>query len=189
MKTFELSGSERENIGKKAAKAYRKESLVPCVLYGGKEVLHFTVSKEGIRKLINTPEIYIVNLSINESKCAAILKDIQFHPVSDEILHVDFLQIFEDKPVILEIPVVLEGLAQGVKDGGKLSLEIRKLKVKGFYKDFPEKLLINIENLGLGKTLQVGNLQFDKLELLNAKDNVVAAVKLTRAARGLASKG
>ncbi|MDR3218360.1 MAG: 50S ribosomal protein L25/general stress protein Ctc [Dysgonamonadaceae bacterium] len=189
MKTFELSGSERENTGKKAAKAYRKESLIPCVLYGGEKVVHFTVSKESIRKLVYTPEIYIVDLSIDGSKCAAILKDIQFHPVSDETLHVDFLQIFENKPVILEIPVVLEGLAQGVKDGGKLSLEIRKLKVKGLYKDFPEKLLINIENLGLGKTLQVGNLQFDKLELLNAKDNVVAAVKLTRAARGLASKG
>jgi large subunit ribosomal protein L25 len=189
MKTFELEGSKREGTGKKAAKAYRKESLVPSVLYGGEEVIHFTVTKEGIRKLIYTPEVQIVDLVIDGKKFKAILKDSQYHPVSDELLHVDFQQIFENKPVVLEIPVALEGLAQGVKDGGKLSLEIRKLKVKGLYNDFPEKLVINIEDLGLGKTIQVGKLHFDKLELLNAKDNVVAAVKLTRAARGVAAKG
>jgi len=189
MKTFDLTGSKREGTGKKAAKAYRKESLVPCVLYGGEEVVHFTVTKESIRKLVINPEVYIVNLKIDGKKYAAILKDSQYHPVSDELLHADFMQVFKDKPVVLEIPIVLEGLAQGVKDGGKLSMNMRKLKVKGFYKDFPEKLIINIENLGLGKTIQVGNLNFDKLELLNSKENVVAAVKLTRAARGLASKG
>jgi large subunit ribosomal protein L25 len=188
MKTFELTGSKREGTGKKAAKAYRKESLVPGVLYGGEEVIHFTVTKEGIRKLIYTPEVQIVDLTIDDKAVKAILKDTQYHPVSDELLHVDFQQIFEDKPVTLEIPVVLEGLAQGVKDGGKLSLEIRKLKVRGLYKNFPEKLAINIEDLGLGKTVQVGALQFENLELLNAKDNVVAAVKLTRAARGAATK-
>ena len=189
MKTFELTGSKREGTGKKAAKAFRKESLVPCVLYGGDEVVHFTVAKEGIRKLIYTPEVFIVNLSIDGKKYTSILKDSQFHPVSDVLLHADFLQISKEKPVVMDIPVVLEGLAEGVKAGGKLSMDMRKLKVKGLYKDFPEKLVINIENLGLGKTVQVGNLNFDKLELLNNKDNVVAAVKLTRAARGLASKG
>ncbi|GHT47725.1 50S ribosomal protein L25 [Bacteroidia bacterium] len=188
MKTFQLEGSKRDSIGKKAAKAYRKESLVPSVLYGGENVTHFTVSKEGIRKLIYTPEIFIVALSIDGKAYNAILKDAQYHPVSDELLHVDFLQVFEDKPVTVEIPIELEGLAEGVKAGGKLSLEMRKLKVRGLYKNFPEKLTINIENLGLGKTVQVGSLQFDNLELLNAKDNVVAAVKLTRAARGAAAK-
>ncbi|MDR3272227.1 MAG: 50S ribosomal protein L25/general stress protein Ctc [Flavobacteriaceae bacterium] len=189
MKTFQLEGSKREGTGKKAAKAYRKESLVPCVLYGGEEVIHFTVSKEATRKLIYTPEIYIVNLSVDGKKYDAILKDSQYHPVTDELLHADFLQIFEDKPVTIEIPIVLEGLAEGVKAGGKLSLEMRKLKVKGLYKNFPEKLTVNVETLGLGKTVQVGKLAFDNLEILNAKDGVVAAVKLTRAARGLASKG
>lgn len=188
MKTFELEGSKREGTGKKAAKAFRKESLVPCVLYGGKEVAHFTVDKEAIRKLIHTPEVFIVNLTIDGKSCTAILKDMQFHPVSDELLHADFQEVFADKPVVMGIPVALEGLAEGVKAGGKLSLEMRKLKVKGLYKNFPEKLVINIENLGLGKTIQVGALSFDNLELLNAKDNVVAAVKLTRAARGLAAK-
>jgi len=186
MKVFELKGSKRESTGKKAAKAYRKESLIPCVLYGGSEVVHFTVTKDGIRKLVYTPEVQVVNLSVEGEKYTAILKEMQFNPVSDELIHADFLQIFADKPVIMEIPIVLEGLAQGVKEGGKLSMEMRKLKVKGLYKDFPEKLVVNIENLGLGKTIQVGNLDFKNLELLNAKDNVVASVKSTRAAKGMA---
>lgn len=189
MKTFQLEGSTRESIGKKAAKAYRKEGLVPCILYGGENVIHFVVPKEGIRKLIYTPEVFVVSLAVNGKTCMAILKDSQYHPVTDELLHADFMQISDNKPVVIDIPVVLEGLAEGVKAGGKLSLEMRKLKVKGLYKDFPEKLKINISNLGLGKTIQVGALSFDNLELLNAKDNVVAAVKLTRAARGAAAKG
>jgi len=184
MKTFELEGSKREGRGKKAAKAYRKESLTPCILYGGDEVVHFTITKESIRKLIYSPEVFTVILSIDGKIYNAIIKETQFHPVSDALLHADFLQIFEDKPVSLEIPIVLEGLAQGVKDGGKLSQSMRKLKVKGLYKDFPEKLVINIDDLGLGKTIQVGNLHFDHLELLNGKENVVAAVQVTRAARG-----
>ena len=188
MKNFELTGSKREGTGKKAAKAFRKEGLVPCVLYGGEEVSHFTVTKEGIRKLIYTPNVYLVDLTVEGKTCKAILKDSQYHPVTDELLHADFLQIFEDKPVIMEVPVVLEGLAEGVKAGGKLSLEMRKLKVKALYNNLPDKLHINIENLGLGKTVQVGELSFDNLELLNSKDNVVAAVKLTRAARGAAAK-
>ena len=187
MKTFQVEGSKRELIGKKATKNYRKESLVPCVLYGGEEVIHFNVTKECVRKLIHTPEIYLVDLTIEGKAAKAILKETQFHPVSDELLHIDFQQIFDKKPVVIEIPVVLEGLAEGVKAGGKLSLEMRKLRVKGLYKNLPEKLLINVEKLGLGKTIQIGELHFDNLELLNAKDNVVVAVKLTRAARGAAA--
>jgi large subunit ribosomal protein L25 len=187
MKTFHLEGSKRELVGKKAAKNYRKQSLIPCVLYGGESVIHFTISKEDIRKLIYTPEIFIVHLNVNGQLYKAIVKELQFHPVSDALLHVDFLQVFENKPVVIEIPVVLEGLAEGVKAGGKLSLEMRKLKVKGNYTHFPEKLIINIENLGLGKTIQIGDLSFKDLELLNPKENVVAAVKVTRAARSTAN--
>jgi large subunit ribosomal protein L25 len=183
MKLFELKGSKRENTGKKAAKAYRKESLIPCVLYGGKEVTHFMVTKDSVRKLIYTPEVQIVDLTIEGINSKAILKEIQFHPVNDEVLHIDFLQVFEDKPVVLEIPIELSGLAEGVKAGGKLSMEMRKLRVRGLYKDFPEKLIINVEDLGLGKSIQVGNIHFDNLELLNAKDNVVASVKSTRVAK------
>jgi len=188
MKLFELKGSKRESTGKKAAKAYRRESLIPCVLYGGKEVVHFTVTKDGVRKLIYTPEVQLVDLTIDGNNCKAILKEIQFHAVNDAVLHIDFLQVFEDKPVVLEIPIELTGLAEGVKAGGKLSMEMRKLKVKGLYKNFPEKLIINVENLGLGKSIQVGNIHFDNLELLNAKDNVVASVKSTRGAAKAAAK-
>lgn len=189
MKTFELKGTLRENLGKKATKAYRGESLVPCVLYGGKEVKHFNVAFDGIRKLVYTPEVYIVNLDLDGKKVNAIMMELQFHPVSDQLLHADFFEVSEGKPITMEIPVVLEGLSEGVKAGGKLSLEMRKLKVKGLYKNLPEKLIINVENLGLGKTIQVGQLNFPNLELLNSKDNVVCAVKLTRAARGAAAKG
>ncbi len=167
----------------------RKEGEVPCVLYGGDEVVHFNVTKEGIRKLIYTPEIFLVNLTIGGKTCNAVLKDMQFHPVTDNLLHVDFYQVIAERPITMEVPVVLEGLAEGVKAGGKLSLELRKLKVKGLYNNIPEKLTINVENLGLGKSIQVGNLSFDNLELMNAKNNVVCAVKLTRAARGAAAKG
>jgi len=185
MKTFQLKGFKRDLVGKKAARAYRRELLIPCVLYGGNEsVIHFNVLKENLRKLIYTPDVFIVNLNIEEQCYLSILKEVQFHPVSDDVLHVDFLRIFENKPTIIEMPIVLEGLAEGVKAGGKLSLGMRKLKIKGLYKDFPEKLIVNIEKLGLGKTIQVGGLSFDNLELLNAKDNVVASIKLTRTARG-----
>ncbi|GHT51489.1 50S ribosomal protein L25 [Bacteroidia bacterium] len=187
MKTFQLEGALREGTGKKAAKAVRSKSLIPCVLYGGEEVKHFTVTKEGIRKLIYTPEVQLVDLNIGGATSKAILQDSQYHPVSDELLHVDFMEIFADKPIVIAVPVVLEGLAEGVKAGGKLSLEMRKLRVKGLYKDMPEKLVINVEPLELGKAIQVGALAFPKLEILNAKDNVVCAVKLTRAARGAAA--
>jgi ribosomal protein L25, Ctc-form len=213
MKTFQLEGSPRADLGKKATKALRREDLIPVVLYGsspfdlpyagtlstgdkvvetkynkGLIVTDFVVSKESVRKLIYTPEIFIIDLDIKgNKKVKAILKDIQFHPVTDEILHVDFLEIFEDKPIVIDVPVALVGHSEGVKAGGKLSLEMRKLKVRALYPVIPEKLTINIDSLGLGKTIQVGALSFENLELVNAKNAVVCAVKLTRAARGAAA--
>ena len=165
-------------------KAIRKNNGVPCVLYGGKEIVHFTVPAEGLRNLVYTPHIYVVDLDIDGKKVNAIMKDIQFHPVKDNILHVDFYEIDEAKPIVMEVPVQLEGLAEGVKAGGKLALQIRKLKVKALYNLIPEKLIVNVSHLGLGKTIKVGELNFENLELLNAKEAVVCAVKLTRAARG-----
>ncbi|MDR1119701.1 MAG: 50S ribosomal protein L25/general stress protein Ctc [Dysgonamonadaceae bacterium] len=189
MKTFELAGAARTGLGKKAAKTYRKEQSIPCVLYGGKEVVHFTVKTDSVRKLIYTPDIHLVNLTIDEKNYTTILKDAQFHPVSENILHMDFLEVVDNSPITMEVPVVLDGLAEGVKAGGKLVLEIRKLKVKALYTNIPEKLTINVEELGLGKTIQVGALSFDNLEILNAKNSVVCSVKMTRAARGAATKG
>lgn len=188
MKTFQLTGTPRTELGKKAAKAARKENMIPAVLYGGEKEITFQVANDAVRTLIYTPEIYIVELTIDGKTTHAILKELQFHPVSDAILHIDFLEVAENKPIIMEVPVALEGHAEGVKAGGKLSQEMRKLKVKALYKQIPEKLVVNIDHLGLGKTLQVGSLSFEGIELLNAKNAVVCAVKLTRAARGAAAK-
>jgi large subunit ribosomal protein L25 len=184
MKTFALNGTAREQLGKKATKADRVNGTIPCVLYGGSEVTHFTVAEGDVRKLIFTPEIFLVELTIGGKKANAIVKDLQFHPVSDRVLHIDFLEVFTDKPVAMNVPVKLVGLPEGVKMGGKLSQEMRYLKVKAAYTAIPENLVVNVENLALGKTIQVGALSFDGLEILNNPNNVVAAVKLTRAARG-----
>jgi large subunit ribosomal protein L25 len=190
MKTFELKGSSRTDLGKKATKALRREDKIPAVLYGGENgAASFSVSNSDVRKLIYTPEIFLVDLTIDKAGHKAVLKDIQFDPVTDAILHIDFLEVFENKPVVVEVPVVLDGLAEGVKAGGKLSLDLRKLKVKALYNKIPEKVHINVEKLALGKSVQVGELSFDGLELLNAKNAVVCRVQLTRAARGLAAKG
>ena len=213
MKTFQLEGTPRTDLGKKAVKALRKQNLIPAVLNGGQLVTlpydnalkagekvveiannqalivtDFTVSTESVRKLVYTPEIFAIDLTIGDKKTKAVIKDIQFHPVTDAILHMDFLEVNEQKPIIMEVPVALEGHSEGVKAGGKLSLEMRKLKVKAIYSQIPEKLVINIDNLGLGKTIQVGELHFEGLELMNAKNAVVCAVKPSPAARGLQAK-
>lgn len=187
MKTLEITGTLREGTGKKVCKALRKSEVVPCVVYGGGENIHAQISLDNLRKLVYTPDIFLVNLTIDSKTYPVIMKDIQFHPVSDAILHIDFLQVHEDKPIVMAVPVVLQGLAEGVKAGGKLSLEMRKIHVKGLYKNIPERLYINVENLGLGKTIQIGQLSFDNLEITDAKANVVCGVKLTRAARGAAA--
>ena len=189
MKSIEIKGTERTIAERsseqaRALKAIRKNNGVPCVLYGGEKNIHFTVSADGLRNLVYTPHIYVVDLDIDGKKVNAIMKDIQFHPVKDNILHVDFYQIDESKPIVMEVPVQLEGLAEGVKAGGKLALQIRKLKVKALFNVIPERLIVNVSHLGLGKTIKVGELNFENLELLNAKEAVVCAVKLTRAARG-----
>ena len=193
MKTFKLEGKSREIIArsadqKRALKAMRKNDEIPAVLYGGEKVVHFAVTNDAVRKLVYTPEIFVVELTIDGETTMAIMKEIQFHPVSDKILHMDFLTGSKDKPVEMEVPVALEGHAEGVKAGGKLTLQMRKLRVKAIYDQIPEKLVINVDNLGLGKTMQVGALHFEGLEVMNAKNAVVCAVQLTRAARGAQAK-
>ena len=193
MKTFKLEGKSREIIArsadqKRALKAMRKNDEIPAVLYGGEKVVHFAVTNDAVRKLVYTPEIFVVELTIDGKTTMAIMKEIQFHPVSDKILHMDFLAVSKEKPVEMEVPVALEGHAEGVKAGGKLTLQMRKLRVKAIYDQIPEKLVINVDNLGLGKTMQVGALHFEGLEVMNAKNAVVCAVQLTRAARGAQAK-
>ncbi|MBD5289735.1 MAG: 50S ribosomal protein L25/general stress protein Ctc [Bacteroides sp.] len=215
MKTFELKAEPREVTGKKAVKALREAGMIPAVLNGGKIVdLPYTetlkpgekivtidkgekkgmittdiaVKQEDVRKLIYTPDIFEINLEINGETRKAVLKDIDFQPVKDTILHLDFLEVYPDKPIVMEVPVQIEGHAEGVKAGGKLTLSMRKLKTKALYSEIPERLVVNVDNLGLGKTLAVGDLHFEGLELMNAKNAVVCAVQLTRAARGAAAK-
>lgn len=187
MKTFELKGAVRTDLGKKATKAVRVKESVPCELYGGEGNTHFTVTASAVRKLIYTPEIFLVSLDIDGKKVDAIMKAIQFHPVSDKVLHIDFIQVSPTKPIIMEVPIKLEGLAEGVRAGGKLTLEMRKLRVKALVAKMPESLTVNVEKLELGKTIQVRALSFDGLEILNTPNAVVCAVKLTRAARGAAA--
>lgn len=187
MKTFELSGSARADFGKKAAKAIRAEKNVPCVLYGGENNVNFIVAASDLRKLLYTPEVYLVNLTIDGKTSKAIIKEVQFHPVSEAILHIDFLEVTENKPVAIEIPVQLTGLAEGVKAGGKLNLEMRKLRIKGIYTNIPERIVLDVTSLALGKKIQVCDVVLDNLEVLNAKNAVVAQVKMTRAARGAAA--
>ncbi|HHT30736.1 50S ribosomal protein L25/general stress protein Ctc [Petrimonas mucosa] len=191
MKTYDLKGEIRADFGKKAARSYRREGLIPCVVYGGNNEnnVHFVVKNSDVRNLIYTPEVYLINLVLDGKPSMAILKEIQFHPVKDDILHIDFLHVFPNVPVEIELPVRLEGLAAGVKSGGKLSLDMRKLKVRALAEKLPQELVINVENLELGKSIQVGELSFEGLELLNAKNAVVCRVQLTRAARGAAAKG
>ena len=212
MKTFELKGTPRENLGKQMSKNLRKQGMIPAVLYGqepvalpytgkmnageklveigdgkGIIVMDFSVSFDGVRKLIYTPEIHLVSIEMGDGrKVNAILKEIQFHAVSDAILHLDFQEVFADKPVEMHVPVELIGHAVGVKAGGKLTQAMRKLKVKGLAEQIPEKLTVNVDHLELGKTIKVGELQFDHVELISPKNAVVCAVKMTRAAQSAA---
>ena len=212
MKTFQLAAEPRTALGKKAAKALREENKIPVVLNGGeifdlpytgtlKEgekiveigngkgliTTDLAVTQDAVRKLVYTPDIFAIELDVNGSKRMAVLKDIQFHPVKDTILHIDLLEVNDKKPVTIEVPVKIEGHAEGVKAGGKLTLSMKKLRVKAVYTEIPERMIINVDHLGLGKTIQIADLHFDGLELMNAKNAVVCAVQLTRATRGAAA--
>lgn len=216
MKKFELKAEARPEVGKKSLKALRAEGKIPAVLNGGKIVeLPFSgtlkpgerlvviddirnkrgiittdiaVKEEDVRKLIYTPDIFEIDLELNGEKRKAVMKDLQFQPVKDTVLHIDFLEVGPEKPIVMEVPVKIEGHAEGVKAGGKLQVSMRKLKVKAIYDQIPETLVINVDNLGLGKSIAVGDLHFEGLELMNAKNAVVCAVQLTRAARGAQAK-
>lgn len=183
MKVFELSGELRNDFGKKAAKALRKQELVPCNLYGNGENLTFTITVNDVRKLIYTPDTQVVKLTVAGKEHMCVVKELQFHPVKEILYHIDFLEVTEEKPVTVEIPVQLQGLAEGVKAGGKLSLEMRKLKVNGIYTNFPDRVVIDVTNLGLGKKIQVQDLQFENYKIVNAKELIVAQVKATRASK------
>lgn len=194
MKTIEIKGTARVAGGKKAAKQLRKQGMIPCNLYGElkdengqPKAYAFAVSEGELRKLIYTPNIYTVKLDVDGNQCLAILKEAQFHPVKDNVLHVDFYQITDEKPIVMEVPIKLNGLAEGVKAGGKLAASVRKLKVKAVHTAIPERLDIDVTHLELGKTIKVAELQFEGLELVTSPSVVVCQVKMTRNARSAAS--
>ena len=188
MKEINVSGQKREDLGKKASKHLRKEGLVPCNLYGeqkedGKPVaLAFAAPMSELRKIVYTPHIYVINLNIDGEHHTAILKELQFHPVTDALLHVDFYAVNDQKQITIVIPVKLVGLAQGVRDGGRMNLSVRKINVTAPYQQIPEHLDIDVTKLRIGKSIKVGQLSFDGLTMATSKDVVVCSIKMTRSA-------
>lgn len=188
MKEINVSGQKREDLGKKASKHLRKEGFVPCNLYGeqkedGKPVaLAFAAPMSELRKIVYTPHIYVINLNIDGEHHTAILKELQFHPVTDALLHVDFYAVNDQKPITIGIPVKLVGLAQGVRDGGRMNLSVRKINVTAPYQQIPEHLDIDVTKLKIGKSIKVGQLSFDGLTMATPKDVVVCSIKMTRSA-------
>jgi large subunit ribosomal protein L25 len=181
MKTVSLSGSLRENVGKKDAKKHRVEGKIPCVLYGGKEQVHFVADDKLFRKIIFTPEVYLVKLVIAGNEYDTIIQDLQFHPVTDRILHVDFLEIMPDKPVTIGVPVKLTGVAPGVLKGGKLITKMRKLKVKALSKDLPDSVTLSIDALDIGDSVKVGDVKRDNILFLDSPASVIVGVRTARA--------
>ena len=181
MKSFAISGSRRENVGKRDAKELRYEGKVPAVLYGGDNQIHFAVSAADLKGLVYTPDVHFVDIDVEGAKAQAVLQDIQFHPLTEQILHVDFLRVNDSKPFVMEIPVKLTGTSPGVKMGGKLIQKLRKLRVKAFPKDMPQYVEVGMEVLELGKSVRVGDLSFDKFQVTNNADDTIVSVVMSRA--------
>lgn len=184
MKTIKLQAAARADFGKKAAKTARHEGLIPCVIYGGGENVAFTVDAKAVKPLIYTPNSYIVEIELNGKTEKAVLRDVQFHPVREEILHIDFYRVQEGKPVSIAIPVRLTGTAEGVKVGGKLALSARKLVVSGLVENLPDELVVDVTPLQVGHTIFVGDLKYEGLQFISPATQAVCAVRVTRASRG-----
>ncbi|MDR0713413.1 MAG: 50S ribosomal protein L25/general stress protein Ctc [Bacteroidales bacterium] len=182
MKSFELKAALRKETGKKSSKKMRAQDIVPCVLYGGKENINFSVSEGDFRGLIYTPSVFVINLDIEGEKRQALMKETQFHPVTDKLLHADFYEISADKPVVVKLPVKITGSSIGVREGGKLVLENRRIAVKGFYKDIPDEIEINVTELGIGKAIRAGEIATENFEIVSPKETRIVVVRSTRAA-------
>lgn len=186
MKVLSIKAIEREAYGKKAAKAVRRENLIPCVLCGGGETVNFSVDPTEIKPLVYTPNSYIVEFNFNGKTEKAVLRDVQFHPIREQILHMDFYRVQAGKPVSIAIPVALTGNAEGVKVGGKLILSARKLVVSALEANLPDEITIDVTALGVGKTIFVGDLEFKDIKFVTPATTAVCAVRVTRASRGAA---
>ncbi len=183
MKTIAISGSLRGNVGKRDAKELRYEGKVPAVLYGGKEQVHFAVEASDLKDLIYSADANFVEIDVDGVKTQAIVQDTQFHPLTDKLLHIDFYQVNESKPLVMQIPVKLTGTSPGVKMGGKLVQKLRKLRVKALPKDMPQYVEVSIEPLEVGKSVRVRDLKFDDFVIVNTPEDTIVSVTTSRALR------
>ena len=187
MNKIEIVGYQRANLGRTESQAIRAEGNVPCVLYGGEDQVHFYAPAILFRELVYTPNVYEVNLNIEGTEYRAILQETQFHPVSDVLLHADFLLVTDNKPVKLAVPVRLVGSAPGVQKGGKLVTRVRKLRVKGTIENIPDFIDVDVSGLDLGKSVRVGQIPVTNIEMLEQASNPVASIEIPRALRGQVS--
>ncbi len=187
MKTISMSGSLRENVGKKDAKKLRREGKVPCVIYGGEKQIHFSVEAGQFRPLVFTPEIAFVELNIDGEKYRAILQDIDYHVVTGNIMHADFLELHDEKPIVMGVPVRTTGNSQGVIKGGVLMTKLRRLKVKALPANMPEEIVLDITDLEIGDSIKVEAIEAKDFTLLDAPNAVVVTVRVTRAAAAAAA--
>lgn len=185
MKKLSIKVQKRKELGKKNSKLLRTQEQVPCVMYGGEEIIHFYAHTNDFKKLIYTDQIYLVELDVEGKILQAVLKDIQFHPVTDEIIHIDFVQVFENKPAVVSLPIKLTGTSVGILAGGKLRQRRRSIKVKGLVKDVPEVLEISITKLNIGGVIKIGDLSYQNLEILDPAQAMVVGIVSSR----LATKG
>jgi len=183
MKKVSLSGSVRKNVGKKDAKLMRREGLVPSVVYGNKEQVHFSVKENDINKIVFTPNVYMIDLDVDGRKAQAILKDVQIHPVTDKVLHADFQEVIEGKKVKVDIPVNVNGLAVGVKNGGKLVQNFRRLTAEALADNLPDTIDIDVTNVKIGGKVRVGEVDIEGVSFLNPESAVVVAVQMARGAK------
>ena len=181
MNTISLEAQPRTEVGKKATKALRKAKLVPCVLYGGEKNLTFTVPELQFSPIVFTPNFNVIDLTVEGATYKSVLKDIQFHPVTDQILHVDLMELVDDRKITVDIPLKFEGLALGVRNGGKLMVQLRKMRVKAFPKDLLPELVVDVTDLELGRSVKVGSISFDNIELMNNPNLPIVSVEIPRA--------
>ena len=175
-----MSGSPRENVGKKDAKAQRANGLVPCVIYGGNQQMQFVVEETQFRHLLFTPEVKYVELEVGNNKFTAVVQATQWHPITDKLLHVDFLEVVDGKPIIIGLPVKITGTSPGVLRGGRLVKKIRKLTVKGLLNDIPEEILVDISNLEINDSIKVGDLSVPKLSFVENPNTIIVNIASTR---------
>ena len=180
MKTVTLSGSLRANVGKTDANALRAKGMVPCVIYGGKDQIHFYADTRAFKDIIFTPDTNLVNITVDGKSYNAVLQEAQYHKINDRLIHADFLQVIDGKEVIVQIPVKTIGMAEGVKDGGRLNIKMRKLKVKGLINKLPARIELNIEKLTIGKSIAVGDIKIEGVTILHPKNISVVSVQITR---------